>query len=65
MTKLIVAFSSCLNAHKFIQAIYVGNVEHHFAVLLNKPEMTNCLKTPIHVTERLTSPIAFHVDPEY
>jgi hypothetical protein len=26
--------------------------------------MTNCLKLPVLVTERLTSPIAFHVDPE-
>jgi hypothetical protein len=65
MTKLIVAFSSCLKAPKFIQAISVGKAEHHFALLLNKPEMTNYLQLPVLVTERLTSPIAFHVDPEY
>jgi hypothetical protein len=67
MTKLIVAFSSCLKAPKFIQAISVGKAEHHFALLLNKLEMTNYsyLKLPVLVTERLTSPIAFHVDPEY
>jgi hypothetical protein len=60
MTKLIVAFSSCLKALKII-----GKAELNFARLLNKAEMTNCLKLPVLFNERLLSPTAFHVDPEY
>jgi hypothetical protein len=60
MTKLIVTFSSCLKATKTI-----GEAELRFVRLLNKAEMTNFLKHPVLFTERLLSPIAFHVDPQH